>query len=41
VHIGGFVLGSLLLFIMFYPALSGAPVAADTRLLGWLPTWPF
>ena len=30
-------------FIMFYPALSGMRVdnAAASRLLRWLPTWPF
>ena len=39
----GFALGSLALFALFYPALSGAPVdnALATRLLGWLPSWPF
>lgn len=32
----------LLLFILFYPALSGVPVdnARASALLGWLPTWP-
>ena len=31
------------MFIMFYPALSGMRVdnAAASRLLRWLPTWPF
>ena len=31
------------LFALFYPALSGLPVdnAAATKLLKWLPTWPF
>ena len=39
----GFALGSLALFALFYPALSGLPVnnALATRLLGWLPSWPF
>lgn len=39
----GFALGCLGLFVLFYPALSGAPVdnAMATRLLGWLPSWPF
>lgn len=42
-YVWGFALGSLALFVMFYPALSGAPVdnAAATKLLGWLPSWPF
>ena len=42
-YVGGFVAISVLLFIMFYPALSGKLVdnAAATKLLGWLPTWPF
>lgn len=42
-YVWGFALGSLALFALFYPALSGAPVnnALATRLLGWLPSWPF
>lgn len=38
-----FAFGCLALFALFYPALSGAPVdnAAATKLLGWLPSWPF
>ena len=34
---------SAAVFALFYPALSGEPVdnAAATRLLKWLPTWPF
>lgn len=38
-----FALGCLGLFVLFYPALSGAPVnnAIATKLLGWLPSWPF
>ena len=34
---------SILLFAVFYPALSGLPVtrAYGTHFLGWLPTWPF
>ena len=39
-HIGAFVLGSLALFILFYPALSGA-ARGTTDILRWLPTWPF
>ena len=39
-YISGFVTLSIALFVMFYPALSGKPVAA-TGLLSWLPTWPF
>ena len=43
VSIGSFLLVSILLFVMFYPALSGMRVnnANATKLLGWLPTWPF
>ena len=39
----GFALGSLALFALFCPALSGLRVnnALATRLLGWLPSWPF
>ena len=34
---------SVLLFAWFFPALNGIAVQNDlaTRLLGWLPTWPF
>lgn len=39
-YVSGFVTLSIALFVMFYPALSGKPVAA-TGLLSWLPTWPF
>lgn len=39
-YVSGFVALSIALFVMFYPALSGKPVAA-TWLLSWLPTWPF
>ena len=40
IQLGGFVLLSFAVFLLFYPALSGAPrAAADT--LRWLPTWPF
>ena len=39
-YVSGFVALSIALFVMFYPALSGKPVAA-TGLLSWLPTWPF
>ena len=42
-HVFGFVALNAALFVMFYPALSGKPVNNElaTRLLGWLPTWPF
>ena len=38
-----FTVISAVLFVVFYPALSGLRVdnAAATQLLGWLPTWPF
>ena len=38
-----FAISCLALFVLFYPALSGMPVdnAAATKLLGWLPSWPF
>ena len=37
-----FAVVSLLLFVMFYPVLAGAPVdnVAASRLLAWFPTWP-
>ena len=39
----GFTAFCVVLFVMFYPALSGMRVdsARATELLGWLPTWPF
>lgn len=42
-YLGGFAAVSAALFVMFYPALSGLVVdnATATKLLGWLPTWPF
>ncbi|MGI5977848.1 MAG: glycosyltransferase family 39 protein [Candidatus Limivicinus sp.] len=42
-YVGGFVLVSTSLFVLFYPAISGMLVdnTLATRLLGWLPTWPF
>lgn len=42
-YVGGFVGVSAALFVLFYPALSGMIVdnALATKLLGWLPTWPF
>ncbi len=42
-YLGGFAALSAALFVLFYPALSGLVVnnAAATKLLGWLPTWPF
>ena len=39
-YVGGFVLASLALFVLFYPVLSGKPYA-DGSLLKWMPTWPF
>jgi dolichyl-phosphate-mannose--protein O-mannosyl transferase len=39
-QIGGFVLGSILLFVLFYPVLSGAP-RQQLGVWAWLPTWPF
>ena len=43
VYIGGFAAVSAAVFIMFYPALSGMKVnnTLASKLLGWLPTWPF
>ena len=42
-YIGSFVAVSAAVFVLFYPALSGLVVdnAQATKLLGWLPTWPF
>ena len=39
----GFTVFALLLFGWFFPALNGLTVPNDlaTRLLGWLPSWPF
>jgi dolichyl-phosphate-mannose-protein mannosyltransferase len=39
----GFTAVSLVLFIAFYPALSGlrVPLSYADSVLGWLPTWPF
>ena len=39
-RLAGFVLLSLAVFWLFYPALSGAP-RGTTDILRWLPTWPF
>ena len=39
-RLAGFVLLSLAVFLLFYPALSGAP-RGTTDILRWLPTWPF
>lgn len=39
-YVSGFTALSMALFVLFYPALSGRPVAAN-GLLSWLPTWPF
>ena len=43
IYAWSFAFGCLALFVLFYPALSGAPVdnASATKLLGWLPSWPF
>lgn len=43
IRIYGFVVVTAAVFIMFYPALSGAWVknAAASKLMSWLPTWPF
>ncbi len=38
--VGGFVLLSLALFVLFYPSLAGLPVSKGI-LRSWLPTWPF
>ena len=34
---------SIILFAVFYPVLSGQPVNSElaTRLLKWMPSWPF
>ena len=39
----GYAILTAACFVLFYPALSGKIVdnALATRLLGWLPTWPF
>ena len=41
-YAGGFTLASLLLFWVFWPALSGTPVdnQLGSAMMGWLPTWP-
>ena len=43
IYVGGFAALSVLLFIMFYPALSGTAVRGSyaDSFLAWLPTWPF
>jgi dolichyl-phosphate-mannose-protein mannosyltransferase len=42
-YLGGFAALSAALYILFYPALSGLVVdnATASKLLDWLPTWPF
>ena len=42
-YLGSFAAVSVILFVMFYPALSGMVVnnARASAILGWLPTWPF
>ncbi len=39
----GFCVLSALLFVLFYPATSGLRVNSElaTKLLKWLPTWPY
>ena len=39
-YVGGFVLASFLLFVLFYPVLSGKPYT-NGDLVKWMPTWPF
>ncbi len=41
-YAGSFAFASLLLFVIFFPALSGRPVDSSTAsvLMHWLPTWP-
>ena len=43
IPIWGFVILSVTLFIMFYPAISGRAVRNEVAdlVLGWFPTWPF
>ena len=38
----GFTAVSIALFVLFYPALSGAPIdnKLGTAIMGWLPSWP-
>ena len=38
----GFTVASAILFILFYPALSGSRIdnKLGTAIMGWLPTWP-
>ena len=40
VQVFGFVLGSAVLFVLFYPVLSGMP-RSPLGIWSWLPTWPF
>ena len=42
IYAGAFTLASILLFALFFPALSGLPVdnSRATALMHWLPTWP-
>ncbi len=39
-QIGAFALGSIALFVLFYPVLSGMP-RQPIGIWSWLPTWPF
>lgn len=43
IYVGSFVIVSGMLFMLFYPALSGLIVdnSKASAFLGWLPTWPF
>ena len=42
-NIYGLTTLSLILFVMFYPAISGMPINSGIlhTLCGWLPSWPF
>lgn len=42
IYVGGFALGSLVLFLLFFPALSGLQVdnSRAGALMHWLPDWP-
>lgn len=40
-YVYAFTALSVILFIWFYPVLSGAYVDSTTAMFKWLPTWPF
>lgn len=40
-YVYAFTALSVILFIWFYPVLSGAYVDSNTVMFKWLPTWPF